>query len=400
MKLCIVTNNVVRGDGQGRANYEVTWEAIRRGHHITLLAFRVAPELQQNSQVNWIPIPWKGSFQMVPFLIDFWAFYWKSASWLRKHRHEFDLIQVYGTITSIPGDINTIQYVHSAWLRSPAHISRVQRNLYGAYQWLIDVTIGYREKKVLPQAEVVVAVSEKISDELVNLVGVPKQRVPVILNGVDLNEFFPGSGDRTTWGLPENVPLALFVGDIRLNRKNLDTVLHALTQVPKLHLAVVGAISGSPYLRLAESLGLSERVHFLDYRRDVADIMKVADFFVFPSRYEACTLALLEALASGLPVITAITAGGAEVVTPDCGIVLPDSEDREGLVEAMASLTNDLKRRNRMGQAARLVAEQHSWISKAQSYLDLFERVVKEKSSDVNNSLLPESFVKTESVSS
>jgi glycosyltransferase involved in cell wall biosynthesis len=397
MKLCIITPNVIKGDGQGRANYEITWEAIRRGHHVTLLAGRVVPELQQNSQVSWIPVSSKS--RIPTQLLGSIYFYLKSAHLLRQHQHEFDLIQVYGGITSIPGDVNTIQFVHTAWLRSSAHISRVKRNLYGAYQWLYSALHISWEKKLLPQAEVVVAVSEKIKDELVNLIGVPEERISVILNGVDLDEFFPGSADRKTWGLPENVPLALFVGDIRLNRKNLDTVLHALTQVPGLHLAVVGATEGSPYPRLSESLGLSERVHFLGYRRDVADIMKAADFFVFPSRYEACTLALLEALASGLPVITAVTAGGAEVVTPDCGVVLPDSEDREALVEAMNSLTNDPDRRGRMSQGARLVAEQHSWVSKAQSYLNLFERVAKEKSSNINESQFAEGTVTTSLVS-
>ena len=47
MKLCVVTPNVIKGDGQGRANYEITLEAIRRGHHVTLLAKKVALELQQ-----------------------------------------------------------------------------------------------------------------------------------------------------------------------------------------------------------------------------------------------------------------------------------------------------------------------------------------------------------------
>ncbi|WP_216455264.1 glycosyltransferase family 4 protein, partial [Arcanobacterium phocae] len=158
-----------------------------------------------------------------------------------------------------------------------------------------------------------------------------------------------------------DVPLALFVGDIRTNRKNLDTVLRALVGVPDLHLAVGGSIAGSPYPALAERLGVSDRVHFLDFRRDVADLMKAADLFVFPSRYEACTLVLLEAMASGLPAITAISAGGSEIVTPDCGVVLTDSEDVGALTRAMAELARDPERRERMGRRAREIAEQHSW---------------------------------------
>ena len=56
MKLCIVTPNVIKGDGQGRANYEIVCEAIRRGHHVTLLSKTVASELQQSTQIDWIYI--------------------------------------------------------------------------------------------------------------------------------------------------------------------------------------------------------------------------------------------------------------------------------------------------------------------------------------------------------
>jgi len=170
--------------------------------------------------------------------------------------------------------------------------------------------------------------------------------------------------------------LAMFAGDIRTPRKNLDTVLHALVKVPDLHLAVVGSTEGSPFPKLAASLGLSGRVHFMGYRRDIAFIMRSVDLFVFPSRYEACTLVLLEALASGLPVITATATGGAEMVTPECGIVLPDSDDAEALALALLSLLSDRQKQNKMSKAARTIAEQNTWLSKAQTYVDLFEEIV------------------------
>ena len=110
-------------------------------------------------------------------------------------------------------------------------------------------------------------------------------------------------------------------------RKNLDTVLQALVGASGVHLAVVGAREGSPYPALAERLGVADRVHFLGFRRDMAQIMQAVDIFVFPSRYEPFGIVVLEAMASGVPVILAATVGAAEVVTPDCGVVLPDPED-------------------------------------------------------------------------
>lgn len=80
IKICITTSALIKGDGQGRVNYEIAREAIRRGHHLTLLATRVAPELQDNSFVNWIDIPVKGwKTQLLRDIV----FAQRSADWLR-----------------------------------------------------------------------------------------------------------------------------------------------------------------------------------------------------------------------------------------------------------------------------------------------------------------------------
>ncbi|MBE9036173.1 glycosyltransferase [aff. Roholtiella sp. LEGE 12411] len=371
MKLCIITHKVKRGDGQGRVNYEVAKEAIRRGHHLILLASEVAPELEKDHKVNWMAI----SVQGYPTeLIRNFIFAKKSADWLRKHRSSIDLVKVNGAISMATADVNAVHFVHNSWLRSPVHISRNRRDLYGLYQWLFTALNARWEKQAFQTAKIVVAVSEKVAQELVNI-GVPRSRIRVIVNGVDLQEFAPGVASRPKLGLPENVTLALFAGDIRTPRKNLDTVLHALAKVPDLHLVVVGNTEGSPFPQLAASLGLNQRVHFVGYRRDIAEIMRAVDLFVFPSRYEACTLVLLEALASGLPVITATATGGAELVTPECGVVLPDSDDTNALAAALLSLVSDRILMQQMGQAARSVAEQHSWTTMAQTYVDLFEEL-------------------------
>ncbi|MBD2730048.1 glycosyltransferase family 4 protein [Nostoc sp. FACHB-892] len=373
MKLCIVTHKIKKGDGQGRVNYEVANEAIRRGHQLTLLASEVAPELEDNSQVNWIQIPVKS--YPTEFVRNF-IFAQKSADWLRQHRSEIDLVKVNGAINLAAADVNAVHFVHSSWLRSPVHISRNRRDLYGLYQWLFTAFNARWEKQAFQKAQVVVAVSEKVAQELVNI-GVPRSRIRVIVNGVDLEEFAPGESERQKLGLPENVTLTLFAGDIRTPRKNLDTVLHALVKVPDLHLVVVGHTQNSPFPELAASLGLSDRVHFVGYRRDIPQIMQAVDLFVFPSRYEACSLVLLEALSSGLPVITATATGGGELVTPECGIVLPDSDDINALAVALMSLVSSPTLVKQMGKAARSVAERHSWTTMAKTYVDLFEELSK-----------------------
>lgn len=372
MKLCIVTHKVATGDGQGRVNYEVAWEAIRRGYHVTLLASSVDLELQKHSQVKWIPISVKG--YPVQLLREM-AFSVQSAAWLNQHQKEFDIIKLNGAITSARGDVNAVHFVHSSWLRSPFNLSTQNLSLRSIYQRFYTALNADWEKQAFDRAKVVVAVSEKVAQELM-AIGIPRDRIRTILNGIDLQEFAPGIVDRQKWGLPEEVPLALFAGDIRTPRKNLDTILHSLVQVPQLHIAVVGGTAGSPYPELARSLNLENRVHFLGFRQDVPDLMKAADFLVFPSRYEPFGLVVLEAMATGIPVITAATTGAAQLVTPDCGIVLPDSDDTQALAEALNKLVKcDRQQRQQMGKAARAIAEHHSWANMGSNYVNLFEEL-------------------------
>lgn len=372
MKLCIVSRNLIKGDGQSRVNYEVASAAIRRGYQVTLLTSNIAPELQSNPLVKWINISVKGwPTQLLSSLI----FSRRSTNWLRIHHLDFDVILVNGANTQAMGDVNAAHFVHYSWWRSPIHPWQLHHDLYGAYQWLYTALNTYWEKKAFCQAKIVVAVSEKIKQELIKI-GVPKDRIKVILNGVDLKEFSVGYADRNQLGLPEQATLALFVGDIRTPRKNLDTVLYALSQVPDLHLAIVGNVERSPYPQLAANLGLKERVHFLGFRHDVSEIMKAVDLFVFPSRYEPFGMVVIEAMAAGLPVITTASSGVAEIITPNSGIVLSDSEDTQALAKALSWLANDPNLRKQMGQAARAIAEHQSWASKATSYLNLFEELI------------------------
>lgn len=376
MKLCIVTHQVRQGDGQGRVNYEIAYEALGRGYEVTILASAIAPELAQHSQVNWIPISVQGwPTELLRNLI----FSWKSTRWLRQHHTEFDLIKVNGAITNFPGDVNAVHFVHSAWARSRVHTAKLHRNFYGFYQWMYTALNAIWEKHAFHQAQVIIAVSHKIKEELIEI-GIPPQKIYVIFNGVDLNEFYPDAVERRKLELPEKVPLAFFAGDIRTPRKNLDTVLYSLVQVPELHLAVAGSIESSSYPQLAIELNINKRVHFLGYRQDIPLLMKAVDFFVFPSRYEACTLVLLEAMASGLPVVTAVTSGGAEVVTPESGIVLSDPNNIPALTKALETLSKNYSLRAQMSHAARATAQQYNWSKMAQSYLNLLESMVVKKS--------------------
>jgi glycosyltransferase involved in cell wall biosynthesis len=366
MRLALVAHNVIRGDGQGRINLEIVRHCLNLGHEVTVLADELAPELQA-AGVRYIPVRprWKK-----PNLLKVIAFAAAADRILRQRRNEIDSIVGNGSVLRERHDVNLCQFVHGAWIASPVHVSKLRRGPYGWYQYHYSARNAAWEKRSYAAAKVVVAPSEKIRQELIHI-GVADSHIRVIYNGVDTDEFRPGHEDRAALGLPGGVPLGLFVGDIRTPRKNLDGVLRAVARVPAAHLAVVGAVEHSPFPRLAADLAVTDRVHFLGFRRDVGAIMRAADFFAFPSRYEAGALVLLEAMASGLPVLTARSAGGSELVTSDGGIVLENPDDLDGLVVGMARLVQDGGKRREMGAACRRTAEQHTWGRMAEAYLDL-----------------------------
>jgi len=372
MNLALVTHNVIAGDGQGRVNAELTRYLLSQDHQVTLVANQVDDALLDQG-AEWISID-TGSLGEAVDLVKVWRFKRKADRLLRRIGDRFDAILACGVVCSVPHTINAVHFAHGGWRRSPYHASKVNPGLNGAYQWLFSVLNDRWERQTLAQAKRIVAVSQMVKDELIAS-GLPADNIEVIVNGVDGDEFHPGPANRSALNLPEDVPLGLFVGDIRSPIKNPDGVLHALADVPDAHLAIAGSLEGSSLPDLAHQLGLSERVHFLGFRRDIPELMRAADFFVLPSRRDSCPLVLLEALASGLPAIVSSNVGTADLVAPDAGFVLASPDDHDTLARYLHRLAHDAARRKAMGQSARNVAKQHTWDRMAAQYYELIEEM-------------------------
>jgi glycosyltransferase involved in cell wall biosynthesis len=366
MRIGIVTRRVGPHDGQGRVNMEVAREALRQGFDVRLFCESADPALRdEGAEIVALPPP---AFLPSRLLRD-QVFAARSAAALRG----CDAVLANGFATWARCDVNAVHFVHRAWAASPHHPWRQHRDARSLYARLYASVNARLERGAFRRARRVVAVSQKLKAELV-AGGVPAERITTILNGVDTAEFAPGAADRAGLGLPDGVKIALFAGDLRTSRKNLDSVLMALAKSsPHLHVAIAGRHEATGWPAMADRLGVAERVHFLGFRTDMPALMRAADFFVFPSRYEACSLVLLEALASGLPVITAASAGGAEIVTENVGFVLADSEDVDGLAASMTRLAENDGVRLGMRAAARRLATAHGWQAMARHYLALLE---------------------------
>lgn len=210
---------------------------------------------------------------------------------------------------------------------------------------------------------VVIAPSEEVRQRQVEQ-GV-KRPLHVIPTGIDISSFEGGDpvGPREELGLGPEDRLLLYMGRVA-REKSLDFLLEAFAGAaardPRLRLAVIGDGPERPALEaLAGSLGLAGKAHFLGYRPrgDLRHYLAAARAFVFASQTETQGLVLLEAQASGLPVVAVRASGVNEAVAPEVGGVLVDPGDREAFSREMGLLAEDDARRARLSQGARVFVE-------------------------------------------
>jgi glycosyltransferase involved in cell wall biosynthesis len=383
MHVCIVTARVVVTDGQGRANYEIARHLAGAGHRVTLLTSELDSQLAAHPHVEWRRIPCPRSLPTELLRNQLFA---AAASRAISALGGCDVLHLNGFTAYRDADVNTSHFVHASWLRSPYLRSDGAGLLANGYQHLYAALNARLERSAYQRSRRVVAVSRLVREWLVGDVGLPGEQIEVISNGVDAELFrplAPGEPNRLRQALrlQGDELLLVFAGDLRTRRKNLDLPLAALARLDaRFHLAVIGDATGSPYPREAEALGVGARVHFLGQRSDVPDLMRGADVLTFASHHDPFALVVLEAMASGLPVITAPSTGASALIeSGQNGLVLRDDLDLEGMRSAILRLAADRAFARELGRAARRTAERCSWRANAAAYEHLYRRIWSEK---------------------
>jgi poly(glycerol-phosphate) alpha-glucosyltransferase len=193
---------------------------------------------------------------------------------------------------------------------------------------------------------------------------VPGYRGSILLQG-NLANFpnkaqMPAAANRNDYGLPSGAFILLFLGRIDVWTKSLDRVVEALAMLPakRFHLVIAGPDSqgGQAKLQLlSQRLGCDDRLHFIGpvYGDKKRAVLRMADLFVSPSRKDAFSLSLIEAIASGLPVLTSTRINLArQLEEADAALLVPPKPGP--LAEAMKQLEADAQLReglNRRGKA-------------------------------------------------
>ena len=215
---------------------------------------------------------------------------------------------------------------------------------------------AYRQLRALARGvDRYLAVSRDIAAELVQRLGWPEEKVEVVYNAVDVERFrvSPPPGLREELGGGEGRPLVLTPA--RLNEQKGHPVLfEAIAQVPDALFVLAGdGPEREPLEALAERLGIADRVRFLGRREDVPQLMAACDVFALPSLYEGSSLAVLEAMAAGIPVVSSAIGGTDELIEDSRSGLLVAPGDSAGLAAALRRVIDDPALRRSLAAHAR-----------------------------------------------
>lgn len=215
-----------------------------------------------------------------------------------------------------------------------------------------------------------VAVGERSAGDTARFIGVPRASLRVIANGVP-------DVDLAPLPRPAAGPTVGSLGRLE-KQKAYDVLVRALPGLPACTAVIVGeGREREPLVRLAESLGVSERLVLHGWSDEARRHLTTFDVFVLPSRSEGLPLALIEAMLAGLPVVASDVGDVREIVEEGITGLLVQPEDATGLTMALESLLRDPLLRSAMGERGRRRAlDLFSVGAMASSFEALYEEVV------------------------
>lgn len=257
----------------------------------------------------------------------------------------------------------------------PARLAGVPVRIHGEHGWDVSDPGGTRLKYKLlrrfyrPYVSHYIALSGHLESYLAKAVGVPAARRTRICNGVDTARFHPAKGGRALLeGSPFNLSGPLVIGTVgRLqavkDQLNLVRAFALLMQrVPndsrQLRLMIVGDGPLRPQVEAEiRSFGLQERVWLAGARSDVPDVLRAIDVFVLPSKAEGISNTILEAMATGLPVVATNVGGNGELVVQGATGALVPANNPEMIARYLEAYVRQPELRSQHGAAGRARVE-------------------------------------------
>ena len=302
-------------------------------------------------------------------------------------KHQIDVVQTH-LLMSLDFLVLTLRARSGPlvfWTVQNANFTLRKDHLPG-HTWLLGPKRGafrllYRA--ALPWLSGFIAVSEDVKTAIVNEIG-PRaaNKTTVICNSVDVRRY-QVNGDRAAvrqaLGLPEHAQVMAVVATFKTQKGHrylIEAAAPVIARHPGLHILFIGDGELREQLQAqTRAAGLEQHIHFLGSRHDVPELLAASDSFVLPSLWEGLSMALVEAMAAGLPVIATDVSGTNQVMlNGETGLLVPPGNP-QALTEAMLALLATPEQARLMGAAGRRRVEHFfSARKQAEDHLALYRR--------------------------
>jgi len=381
MKIAYVIINANRREGTSRAVLEVA-ERLASRHEVDLIARTVDDaDLQQ---LQWRKVAGPGW----PEVGDFQSYLFSADRLLAKS--DYDIVHSAGP-NCTSADVYTIQTVHPVKCRVMDELGAHKRaSLPRRFtRALYDRAVVAAEQRAYraagPRGQLAfLPVSQGTRAELLAEYPVRDALVEVLPNGADLEKFNPQLRDRHRtkirqqcgFGIDDFI-LVFSGGDWVRKGLRIAAEALALTADPKIKLLVVGDDPlADDFRQSLQPLGLGSRIYFAGFQSQVERYYAASDAFVFPTAYEAFSLATIEAAASGLPVLMPEVSGAKELVgSGEAGELVERTP--QAFAVAIERLANDPQHCRQLGEGARrLVEREFAWDVVAEATEHIYKRLL------------------------
>lgn len=307
--------------------------------------------------------------------------------WLRRHLRQFDLVFV----SLLKHDAAAA--IWAVGKHRPVVLIAEGSGSTGDCAWQQEAFLGRWIRRVCYRADAVIAPSREIEAELWQA-GYPRDRVHFLPHGVDLPPPRTPELQRTArqalatanplMRATEEERLAVFVGRLHPGKglaELIDAWPQVLAQHPRSKLWLVGDGPMEDELRRrVNQLGLSHYVVLAGRFDDVREVLAAADLFVFPSHQEGMSLALLEAMAAGLPIVASDIPGNRAILEAEQEAVFVPVGDADALAAGIGRVLSEPGRAEELGARARARVERQFCLEKTVAdHLALFDQLVADR---------------------
>jgi glycosyltransferase involved in cell wall biosynthesis len=376
-------------------HHNLASQFVKMGHHPTVI-------LPKSLHRRLAAEGWELPYPTIPYPANLWSYFKRSAPlafWLNRRalgrlqrEHKFD---VWHTVVLTPSGVCFADWQSRSGI--PGLIRAVGDDVKAVAGAELPTHMGPLLRSRIPLAQRVVSLSRDMTADLERL-GVPADRIEFVPNAVD-HARFSALADKPALRRAHGIPADAFVFlCVARNhpQKDLPTLLRAFQKAceaasgPQLHLVIVGR--GVPELRSeTAALGLVESTTLVEIQaapgasrlpeyppQTLVDVYRAADAFVLSSLLEGFSTALLEAMATGLPIVATRVPGIVDQVEDGKEALLVPAQDPEALADALRLISSAPKTASSLSDQATRRSMEFRWECIAEKYLALYKKMISE----------------------